>query len=113
MAEATAEQHLLADAILRHRQYPLATALRRVLLAAGEYVPDEDAELLYDYAASVFIATALDGFHLVSRDEVPLLGIGPLELFAEPGNPALLTRCAVWYGPAAQAEWKRRMGEQP
>ena len=41
---------------------------------------------------------------------MPLLGLGPLELFTEPGNPRLLTRCAVWFGTDARAEWYRRGG---
>lgn len=32
------------------------------------------------------------------------------ELFTEPDNPQLLTRCAVWYGAAARTEWYRRGG---
>lgn len=51
-----------------------------------------------------------DGFRYASRGGVPLLGLGPLELYEEPGNPQLLTRCAVWYGVKALADWERRGG---
>ena len=46
----------------------------------------------------------------VSRDGVPLVGLGPLELYEEPGSTQLLTRCMVWYGEEALAEWRRRGG---
>lgn len=51
-----------------------------------------------------------DGFRYVSRDGVPLLCLGPLELFEQQGSQQLLTRCAVWYGEEALAEWRRRGG---
>lgn len=51
-----------------------------------------------------------DGFRYVSRDGLPLLGVGPLELFEQEGRQKLLTRCTVWYGEEAQAEWQRRGG---
>jgi len=51
-----------------------------------------------------------DVFRYVSRDGVPLLGIGPLELFEQEGSPQLLTRCAVWYGADVWAKWLRRGG---
>ena len=51
-----------------------------------------------------------DGYRYVRRNRVPLRGLGPLELFTEPGNPQLLTRCAVWYGADARDEWYRRGG---
>ena len=110
-ADITAEQRLLAAALLQHRSFPLATALRRALLAAGEYVPDEEEEMLWDYVDFITIDIALDGFRYVSREDVPLLGIGPLVLFARESSPALLTRCAVWYGAEARAEWERRGGQ--
>jgi hypothetical protein len=58
-----------------------------------------------------FEALEADGYRYVRRDGVPLLGLGPLELFVELGNPQLLTRCAVWYGADARAEWYRRGGK--
>ena len=103
----TAEEQLLAEAILRHRLLPLAKALRAALRAAGEYVPAEEEPALRVYADSVAIDMVPDGYRYVTRDGVPLLGLGPLELYAEPGNPQLLTRCAVWYGADARAEWYR------
>ncbi|SFQ71782.1 hypothetical protein [Hymenobacter arizonensis] len=106
----TAEQHILADAILRHRPYPLATALRRALFAWGESVPDEEEELLWDYADSILIDMVWQGYRYVSRDEVPLLCIGPLEVFADEATGTLLTRCAVWYGADAWQEWTRQGG---
>lgn len=106
----TAEQQLLADAILRHRPFSLSTAIRQVLQLAGEYVPEEEAAQLQAYVDSIAIDMVLDGFRYVSRDGVPLLGIGPLGLFVEVGNQQLLTRCAVWYGEEALAEWYRRGG---
>ena len=110
MPHPTAEEQLLADAILRHRPLSLAKALAAALRVAGEYVPDEEQALLADYAASISIDMVPDGFRYVRRDDVPLLGLGPLELFAEEGNPQLLTRCAVWYGTEARREWQRRGG---
>ena len=106
----TAEQLLLAEAILRHRPFSLAEALQRALVAAGEYVPPEEETLLQQYADAVDIDMVSDGYRYVTRNGVPLLGLGPLELFTEPGNPQLLTRCSVWYGSAALVEWKRRGG---
>ncbi len=97
---------MLAEAILHHRPFPLATALRRAFFAAGEYVPDEEEELLWDYANGIFVDMVWQGYRYVSRDEVPLLCIGPLELFAEPGSQQVLARCAVWYGAEALAEWQ-------
>ena len=79
-------------------------------MAAGEYVPPEEEPLLQQYADAIDINMVPDGYRYVRRGGVPLLGLGPLELFTEPGNPQLLTRCAVWYGAAAQAEWYRRDG---
>ena len=110
MAHPTAEEQLLADAILRHRPFSLARALRAALQVAGEYVPEEEEPLLRAYADSIRIDMVPDGYRLVRRDEEPLLGLGPLELFTEPRNPQLLTRCAVWYGADAWAEWQRRGG---
>jgi hypothetical protein len=106
----TAEQQLLADAILRHRPLALAPALRAALCVAGEYVPEAEEPLLRAYADAIAIDMVPDGYRYVSRDGVPLVGLGPLELFTEPGNPQLLTRCAVWYGADARAEWHRRGG---
>ncbi|MDO7848504.1 hypothetical protein Q5H92_19210 [Hymenobacter sp. M29] len=106
----TAEQQVLAEAILRHRPFSLPVAIRRALAAAGEYVPPEEETQLQQYADSIDIDMVPDGYRYVSRNRVPLLGLGPLEVFAEPGNPQLLTRCAVWYGLEAQAEWHRRGG---
>jgi len=106
----TAEQQLLADAILHHRPFPLSVAIRRALWAEGEYVPEEEESQLQDYADSINIDMVPDGYRYVSRGTVPLLGLGPLELFVEPGSPQLLTRCAVWYGAEALAEWRRRGG---
>ena len=110
MAEPTAEQQVLVDAILRHRPFNLLTSIRRALHAAGEYVPAEEGDCLQRYVNSITIDMVPDGFRYVSRDDVPLLGLGPLELFEQAGNPQLLTRCAVWYGEAALAEWRRRGG---
>lgn len=106
----TAEQLLLAEAILRHRPFSLSEALQRALVAAGEYVPPEEEMQLQQYADAIDIDMVPDGYRYVTRNGVPLLGLGPLELFAEPGNPQLLTRCAVWYGTDARAEWYRRGG---
>ena len=106
----TAEQWLLAEAILRHRPFSLPAAIRRALVAAGEYVPPEEEAQLQAYADSIDIDMVPDGYRYVRRDGVPLLGLGPLELFTEPDNPQLLTRCAVWYGADARAEWYRRGG---
>ena len=106
----TAEQWLLAEAILRHRPFPLGVALRRALVAAGEHVPPEEEMQLQEYADSIDIDMVPDGYRLVTRQDAPLLGLGPLEVFTEPGNPQLLTRCAVWYGAEARAEWLRRGG---
>jgi hypothetical protein len=106
----TAEQLLLAEAILRHRPLALAKALDAALHVAGEYVPLEEQLQLQAYADSIAMDMVPDGYRYVSRDGVPLLGLGPLELFAEPENPQLLTRCAVWYGAEARAEWYRRGG---
>ncbi|WP_426058908.1 hypothetical protein [Hymenobacter sp. B1770] len=103
----TAEMWVLANAILYHRPYPLATALRRAYMDAGEYVPDDEEELLWDYADRILIDMVWQGYRFVSRDEVPLLCIGPLEVFEEKGSGQALTRCAVWYGPDALAEWRR------
>ena len=106
----TAEQWLLAEAILRHRPFSLPAAIRRALVAAGEYVPPEEEARLHQYADAIAIDMVPDGYRYVHRNRVPLLGLGPLELFTEPGNPQLLTRCTVWYGAAARAEWHRRGG---
>jgi hypothetical protein len=110
MPDATAEQQLLAAAILQHQTYPLATAWRRALLETGEYVPEEEEELLWDYIDGIIIDVVWAGFRYVSREEVPLLCIGPLEVFEDQASGALLTRCAVWYGAAALAEWRRQGG---
>ena len=106
----TAEQLLLAEAILRHRPFSLPAAIRRALVAAGEYVPAEEGTQLQAYADSIDIDLVPDGYRYVRRDGVPLLGLGPLELFTEPDNPRLLTRCTVWYGADARTEWYRRGG---
>ena len=106
----TAEQLLLAEAILRHRPFSLPAAIRRALVAAGEYVPAEEETRLQQYADAIAVDMVPDGYRYVRRDGVPLLGLGPLELFTEPDNPQLLTRCAVWYGADARAEWYRRGG---
>lgn len=106
----TAEQQVLAEAILRHRPFSLPAAIRRALVAAGEYVPLEEETRLQEYADSIDIDMVPDGFRYVHRNRVPLLGLGPLEVFTEPNNPQLLTRCAVWYGAEAHAEWYRRGG---
>ncbi|MFD2719567.1 hypothetical protein ACFST9_12635 [Hymenobacter monticola] len=110
VAHPTVEEQLLADAILRHRPLALAPALQAALRVAGEYVPEEEAVLLQAYADAIAIDMVPDGYRYVRRDGLPLLGLGPLELFTEPGNPQLLTRCAVWYGAEARAEWYRRGG---
>ena len=106
----TPEPLLLAEAILRHRPFSLAEALQRALMAAGEYVPLEEETQLQQYADAIDIDMVPDGYRYVRRNGMPLLGLGPLELFTEPGNPQLLTRCAVWYGDDARAEWFRRGG---
>lgn len=106
----TAEQQLLADAILRHRPFTLSTAIRQALHLAGEYVPDEEAFQLQAYVDTIAIDMVPDGFRFVRREGQPLLGLGPLELYEEAGNPQLLTRCAVWYGEEALDEWRRRGG---
>ena len=106
----TAEQQLLTDAILRHRPFSLSTAIRQVLQLAGEYVPEEESAQLQAYVDFIAIDMVPDGFRYVTRDGVPLLGLGPFEVFAEPGTPQLLTRCAVWYGADAWAEWQHRGG---
>jgi hypothetical protein len=106
----TAKQLLLAEAILRHRPFSLAEALRRALMMAGEYVPSEEESQLQVYVDAIDIDMVPDGYRYVTRNGVPLLGLGPLELFTEPDNPQLLTRCAVWYGDDARAEWLRRGG---
>ena len=99
----TAEQLLLAEAILRHRPFSLPAAIRRALVAAGKRVPAEEEIRLQQYADAIAIDMVPDGYRYVRRNRVPLLGLGPLELFTEPGNPQLLTRCAVWYGADAHA----------
>ena len=106
----TAEQLLLAEAILRHRPFSLPVAIRRALLVAGEYVPSEEETRLQQYADSIAIDMVPDGYRHVSRDGMPLLGLGPLELFTEPGHPQLLMRCAVWYRADAWGEWVCRGG---
>ena len=106
----TAEEQLLADAILRHRPLSLVSALRQALLNTGEYVPLEEEHFLKSYADSINIDMVPDGFRYVSRGDLPLLGLGSLELFAQEGSKQLLTRCAVWYGAEALAEWERRSG---
>ena len=100
----TAEQRVLAEAILRHRPLALTEALRAALRAAGEDAPAGEETSLHAYADAIAIDMVPDGFRYVSRDGVPLLGLGPLELFVEPGNPQPLTRYAVWYGTNARAE---------
>ncbi len=109
--EPTAEMRLLAEALLRHRSFPLATALRRVLWATGEDVPDDEEELLGDYTDRVLIDSVWAGYRYVSRDDEPLLCIGPLEVFEEQSSGALHTRCRVWYGADAWAEWIRQGGQ--
>ncbi|MBC8082663.1 MAG: hypothetical protein H7Z21_05570 [Hymenobacter sp.] len=106
----TAEQWLLAEAIRRHRPFSLPAAFRRALVAAGECVPPEEETQLQQYAGAIAIDMVPDGYRYVRRNRVPLLGLGPLELFTGPGNPQLRTRCAVWYGADAWAEWYRRGG---
>ena len=81
-----------------------------MLQLAGEYVPEEEADQLQAYVDSIAIDMGADGFRYVHRDGVPLLGIGALELFEQEGSPQLLTRCTVWYGEEALAEWHRRGG---
>ena len=99
---------MLADAILRHRPLALVLALHAALRVAGEYVPEGEEPLLRAYADSIDMVP--DGYRYVRRNRVPLLGLGPLEVFTEPGNSQLLTRCAVWYGADARGEWVRRGG---
>lgn len=106
----TAEQLLLAEAILRYRPLALAEAIHTALRVAGEYVPLAEETQFQAYADSIAIDMVPDGYRYVSRDGVPLLGLGPLELFTELDNPQLLTRCAVWYGADARTEWLRRGG---
>ena len=106
----TAEQRVLAEAILRHRPLALAEALRAALRAAGEDVADEEETQLRHYADSIAIDMVPDDYRCVRRDGVPLLGLGPLKLFTEPSNPQPLARCAVWYGADARAEWLYRGG---
>jgi hypothetical protein len=106
----TAEQLLLAEAILRHRPFSLPESIRHALVATGEYVPPEEETLLQEYVDSIDIDMVPDGYRYVSRNRVPLLGLGPLELFTERDNLQLLTRCTVWYGDEARTEWLRRGG---
>ena len=73
-------------------------------------MPSEDWEQLESYADAITIDMVPDGYRLVSRQGVPLVGIGPLQLFVEPGSQQPLARCAVWYGAAAWAEWQYRGG---
>ncbi len=73
-------------------------------------MPEEEQAQLQDYVDSISIDIVPAGFRYVSRDGALLLGLGPLELYEEPGNPQLLTRCAVWYGEEALAKWYRRSG---
>jgi hypothetical protein len=110
MFEPTAEQQLLLDAMLRHRPFGLRTSLRRALQEWGESVLEEEEPQLQHYVDSIRIDMVPDGYRFVRRGEVPLLGIGPLELYEEPGTPQLLTRCFVWYGAEALAEWRGRGG---
>jgi hypothetical protein len=101
---------MLADAILRHRHLTLVPALHAALQAAGEYVAMEKKPVLQAYADALAIDVVPDGFRYAHREGKPLLGLGPLELFTEPDNPHLLTRCAVWYGEDTRVEWVRRGG---
>lgn len=64
---------LLAEALLHHPAFPLATALRRALWARGEDVPDEEEERLWDYTDRLLIERTWTGFHCVTRDEEPLV----------------------------------------
>ncbi|GAB3319287.1 hypothetical protein ACFQT0_30290 [Hymenobacter humi] len=105
---ATAEMELLAEALLHHDAFPLATALRRALRDRGEYVPDEEEELLWNYTDRIFIERMWAGFRFVTRDDEPLLCIGPLQVFEESISGMLRTRCRVWYGSEALREWQRQ-----
>ena len=71
----TAEQQLLADAILRHRPFSLSTSIRQALQLAGEYVPEEEQAQFQAYVDSIAIDMVPDGYRYVSRDGVPLLGL--------------------------------------
>ncbi|MGY3091351.1 hypothetical protein ACVWYF_004417 [Hymenobacter sp. UYAg731] len=68
----TAEQWLLAEAILRHRPFSLPAAIRRALAAAGEYVPPEEETQLQAYTDAIDIDMVPDGYRYVSRNRVPL-----------------------------------------
>ena len=68
----TAEQRVLAEAILRHRPLALTEALRAALRAAGEDVPAGEETSLHAYADAIAIDMVPDGFRYVSRDGVPL-----------------------------------------
>lgn len=57
--------------------------------------------MLLAYADSIAIDMVPDGCRYVGRNGVPLLGLGPLELFEQEESKQLLTRCAVWYGEDA------------
>ena len=105
---ATAEMELLAEALLHHPSFPLATALRRALWVRGEYIPDDEEEQLWDYTDRIFIDRTWAGFHYVTRDEEPLLCIGPLQVFEDSTSGALRTRCTVWYGADALRQWRRQ-----
>ncbi|HEX8656192.1 MAG TPA: hypothetical protein VF690_01585 [Hymenobacter sp.] len=74
----------------------------------GETVPEGEEAHLQAYADSIAIEMVPDGYRYVHRNDVPLLGLGPLELYVEEGSPQLLTRCAVWYGAEALSEWQYR-----
>lgn len=76
----TAEQLLLADAILRHRPFSRSTAIHQALHLAGEYMPEDEQAQLQAYLDSIAIDMVPDGFRYVSRNAVSLLSLVPLDL---------------------------------
>ena len=77
-----------------------------------------DGRSLWQSALAMALALALAGVVLLAavsgsslKPAALVLAVMILPVAAQAsGNPRLLTRCAVWYGPAARAEWLRRGG---